>query len=190
VANGGDLGALSTASAERANLKREHDQLYDEQKSLAHQLEQCNAEQREWVENFAAWLFQRRALARELATAPEVGDPPNTMRTHSPGVSPRVRSRAEIMEALLAVVAQLAHWSGDPKLVTEWATMKQQIEDSLPYVTLTTDYVRLGTGEIISQQEFQERACKFGADLVSRGQLREAMSKALAWIEQRRQRWV
>ncbi len=164
AAESGDLAALSNVSAERARLKREIDQIYAEQKGLEHQLDQSRDEMRQWLENFGGWIYQRRELIRELGKAPAVGDPPDTMRTHSVGESPRVRSRAEVLEELLEVVAKLARFSGDPKLATEWAAMKKQIADSLPYVSLTTDYVRLGTGKIISEAEFNQLAVEGGSD--------------------------
>ncbi len=146
----------------RAKLKAEYESAEIAFAAGKTQLERAEHDYREWIGNFATWLYKIKGLQREFVNAPEGGQATMIMGGEAP-----LRAKEEIENDLLATLQNLANFSGDASVAAEARELEKQIADSKPYVTLTQNYVRLGNGEVVSEAEFQARAVEFG-DSVSK----------------------
>jgi hypothetical protein len=149
----------------RVELKKQYDEAEAALRTTQHQLKNTEREYQEWVTNFAQWEHQAKQLQRELASAT---DQQFDMVISGTGEAPR-RNREAIENELLEVAKMLAAFSNDAGLMREYQELEKRIADTKPYIVLKNSYVRLADGEIVTEQEFQERAIKLGSDVVSRG---------------------
>lgn len=150
----------------RTQLKAEYDATDVAQQTAQNQLKAAQLEYSEWLEHFGQWQYQIKQLQRELPNALD-GDTPSFVTTNL-GEAPR-RSKTEIENEMIAVLGKLANFSGDDLWQREYEQLEKKIADSRPYVFLKNRYVRLGSGELVTEAEFQERAVEFGSVVVSRG---------------------
>ena len=151
--------------ARRVELKTQYGRAEKELGIARSRLKVAEREYQEWLENFTGWECQVRRLERERASAT---DQQFDMVINSVGEAPR-RSKEAVEGELLQVTKMLAAFSDDPELLREYQELENRIADSKDYITLKNSYVRLGSGEIVTEQEFQERAKQLGSDVACRG---------------------
>jgi hypothetical protein len=147
----------------REALKAESDRLYAEKEAAERQIEQQGDQCRQWQEKIALELYTRKRLVQEMARA--LPDDMNVMQLGTDGPA---RTKARVEEDLISCLFRLANLTGDKKLASEAKKMEMEFLNRQPWVVLSRDYVRLSSGEIVTQSEQQRRALA-GDESVNRG---------------------
>lgn len=155
---------LAAWESERQKLKNLFDELEARKKAAQYRLREASDQVSEWRSVFAGLLFRRKTLSRELVSAPDDGESFDfaIAAENSP------RARRVIERDLLDVVSKLARFSGDEGVAREYRDLHSQILARRGTTVLKNNYVTLGDGRLITEQEFQELAEKIG-DAASRG---------------------
>jgi len=142
----------------RAKLKAEYEAAEQAKETAKQKLGRAEHEYTEWQSNFATLLYKIKELQRELVTAYEGKEPAMVIGNAGP-----LRAKVEIENELLATIQNLANFSGDASVAAEARELGKQIVDSRPYVVLRTNHVELRDGTILTETDFQQRACEIGA---------------------------